>query len=80
MVEVARVTGGEKIDVVSDSGEEDIQVHANGLTDFADLTMQIARRLDSSTNVQRLGQKAVQRKKTGTVTREQNGGDIDWVR
>jgi len=36
VVEVARVTGGEKIEVVSDSEEEDIQVQANSLTDFAD--------------------------------------------
>ena len=39
MVEVVRVTGGEKIDVVSDSGEEAIQVQAEGLTDFAGRTM-----------------------------------------
>jgi hypothetical protein len=38
VAEVARVTGGEKMDVVSDSGEEDIQVHASGWSDFADLT------------------------------------------
>ena len=39
VVEVVRVTGGEKIDVVSDSGEEDIQIHASGWTDIADLKM-----------------------------------------
>lgn len=41
VVEVARVTGGEKIEVVSDSGVEvDIRVQANGLPDLADLTVQ----------------------------------------
>lgn len=37
VTDVARVTGGEKIDVVSDSGEADIRVRANELADFADL-------------------------------------------
>jgi hypothetical protein len=41
VVEVARVTGGEKMEVVSDSGVEvDIRVQANGLPDVADLTVQ----------------------------------------
>ena len=40
VIEVARVTGGEKMEIVSDSGVEvDIRVQANGLPDVADLTV-----------------------------------------
>ena len=39
-MEVARVTGGEKMDVVSDSGEDDIRVRGDGLADFADSVVQ----------------------------------------
>ena len=60
VVEVARVTGGEKIDVVSDSGEEDIQVHANGLSAFADLKMQITQLAGWNGFYGRSGQKPMQ--------------------
>jgi hypothetical protein len=38
-VDVARVTGGEKMNAASDSGEENIRAPANGDADFADFAM-----------------------------------------
>lgn len=69
------------MDVVSDSGEEDIRVHANGQSDFADLTTQVeetstGRNAQKKKNCESSGYKIQEKwleKQGGGETRERGG-------
>jgi len=58
------------MDVVSDSGEDDIRVRRDGLADFADLAVQ--KRFTDPTARQIFVTKSDGDKNTGTVTRKQS--------
>ena len=66
-MEVARVTGGEKMDVVSDSGEDDIRVRGDGLADFADSVVQ---KLSMMQQLDEYVTESGKDKNIGTVTRK----------
>lgn len=81
MIEVARVTGGEKMAVVSDSGVEvDIRVQANGLPDVADLTVQKSF-MGSANSTARgifVAEGDAKKENTDTITRKQAEGRVEW--